>query len=367
MSTNAELARAKAFREKYAKAVANGVTFISPMYMKAFHGRRMGPGQVHTAETFKRQKGIEWGCGGGIGTADYSWLIEKEIPTGDVNRGELRTRSFDQPSPLDKATVLFYNFERTAAISDGDIDRTMGDDTQLDDLWKRRSIGAQQAIWTLFRKLMWNTSESSQNAGLSHIVKPGNVAAGNYAGIAMAEANEYWTPKFNQYATITIAANAFVVLTTLKTRLTRSEEAGGGGMQLEPDFACFNPTSWTNLMTFIASKYSKVDSGALRSPNMFEAGVANVWINGIDCFYDNYFAGTTVLTSQYRESAAGEEFVMGHSDKIHLCTTASKGEGLVRAEVLRKPVVISGTVGVFRTGLFCLRFESPCFFGYAYV
>ncbi|HUU58415.1 MAG TPA: hypothetical protein VMZ50_02625, partial [Phycisphaerae bacterium] len=95
MSTNAELARAKAFREKYAKAVANGVTFISPMFMKAFHGRRMGPGQVHTAESFKRQKGIEWGCGGGTGTADYLWQIEKEIPTGEVNRGELRTRSFE--------------------------------------------------------------------------------------------------------------------------------------------------------------------------------------------------------------------------------------------------------------------------------
>ncbi|HUX16438.1 MAG TPA: hypothetical protein VMW52_08180 [Phycisphaerae bacterium] len=367
MSTNAELARAKAFREKYAKAVANGVTFISPMFMKAFHGRRMGPGTVMSPETFGVQKGIEWDQGGGTGSADFSWLIEKEIPTGEANRGELRQRSFEQPSPLDKATVLLYQFERTAAISDGDIDRTKNDDTMLDDLWKRRSIGAQNAIWTMFRKLMWNTSETAQNGGLSHICKPGNVAAGTYAGIAMAATNPYWTPQMNQYTGLTIAANGFEVLTGLKVKLTRSEEAGGGGMQLEPDFACFNPTSWLQMMVYVASKYSMHDQGALRSPNMFAKGIQNFWVNGLDCFYDNYFGGTATLASQYLESAAAEEFVMGHSDKIFLSTTASKSQGLVRSEVLRKPVVISGTVGVFRTGLFCLRFESPCFFGYAYL
>jgi len=377
MSTSAELARATAWRTKYAPKVANGLTFFSPLFAKIFHGRRSAPGSPLAVLKGSKPKGIEWNHGGD----DYTWLITKSMPTATVNRGEMGTRSFDQPSQLAKAVVSKYNTEQTAAISEGDYQANKNDETKLDSLWKRRAILAQSAVWLAEVKGLWGaqTGAGLHGAstinfdGLSYIVDTGNVAAGSYAGIAMATTNPYWTPTSHQYATVTLAANALEILSAHALKLTRSEEADGAGMQSSPDFAVFNVTSWTHIITFCTLKHTWMGgAGGIQDLNMVQKGFVNIWINGIDCFPDNWWGGAVGTASGYIESQATDEYIMGHSDRVGLATCASpgqgEGQGLVQGTIITDPVVIRAKqAGVFQTGLHCIFFESPVWFGLGYV
>ena len=377
MSTSAELARATAWRTIYAPKVANGLTFFSPLFAKIFHGRRSAPGSPLAVRKGSPPKGIIWNHGGD----DYTWLITKSMPTASMNRGEMGTRNFDQPSQLAKAVVSKYNIEQTAAISEGDYQANQNDESKLDNLWKRRAILAQSAVWLSEVKALWGAAQASgahaQSStfwdGLAYIVDPDNTSAGSYAGIAMATTNPYWTPTPHQYSTVTLAANGFEILAAHARKLTRSEEADGAGMQYGPDFAVFNDTSWPNLVTFGVLKHTWVGgSGGIQDLNMVEKGFTNMWVAGVDCFPDSWWGGAAGTSSGYIQSQAIDEYIMGHSDRIGLATCASKGQGegqgLVQGTIITDPVVIRAKqAGVFQTGLHTLFFESPAWFGLGYV
>lgn len=366
MSTSAELARAQSFRTKYAKKVANGLTLISPTFAKVFRNRRSSPGTPLAVYQGQPTKGVEWAHGGD----DYTWQITKSMPVAERNRGELKTRSFDQPYALAKAVVKKFNTEKTVAISEGDYECNQNDETKLDNLWKRRSALAQASVYVAEVKGLWGLGTAALNTaanepdGLAFICTPGNVAAGSYAGIDMATTNAYWTPTNYDYGTLSLSANLLEIIAKMKFDLTRSEEADGAGMINEPDMAPFNPTSWTKAIVFGASKYSNTNTGGLQSLDLLVKGFTNIWIDGVDCFPDKWWGGSA---SAYLESDASEEFIMGHSDRIGIATTSTKAQGLVRALMIEDPVVISAKqAGVFKTGMHTFFIESPVWFGLAY-
>lgn len=369
MSTSAELARASSFRTKYAPKIANGLTLFSPTFAKIFHNRRASPGTPLKVRQGDPARGVEWEHGG----EDYTWQITKSMPTASRNRGALASRSFSQPNHLDKAVVQKFNIEQTVAISEGDFEANQNDETKLDNLWKRRCILAQSSIWLDAVKALWGSSTQATNTaanspdGLAYICSPGNVASGSYAGIAMATTSAHWTPTNYQYTGYTIAANLLAIIATMKLKMTRSEDADGAGMINVPDMGVFNSAAWTAGITFGASKYARTDvsSGGMQSMDMVAKGFDNLWIDGVDCFPDLWWGGSA---SAYLESAASEEFIMGHSDRIGIATTAKKSEGLVRGVMIEDPVVISAKqAGVFKTGLHTFFIESPVWFGLAYL
>jgi len=364
MATNAENARAAAFRSDVAKVLSNGITLTSPLWAKLFHDRRGAPGFEYTGTEFDQLKGCEYNCGGQDGTnGDHRWPIIYQIPTAVTNRGELGTRSFLQDDPAVLAGLFYYNHEVTGAMSKRDLALRKGNDTQVFNLEVARAKGCVAAMHTLFRKNIWNTSETNQCGGLSHILLLTAIAAEtNYAGISMKAANTHWTPSSYDYATLTIASNLFTILGLAQINLTRSDNAGGGAIKAA-DFACFNLTNWQYVLAFLETKSSVQNAGALTKGVFYERFPGVVNIAGVDCFYDGYYAGTATAANQYLDSTAAEDFIMGHSDKVFLRTTNSQDEGLVTTISEDETPEVRGKVWVYETGMQMLKFESPIWFG----
>jgi hypothetical protein len=364
MPTNTENARTAAFRSDVAKVLSNGITLTSPLWAKCFHARRGAPGMDFTGTKFDQLKGVDWNAGGQDGTnGDHRWPIVYQIPTALTNRGELGTRSFAPDDPAKLAGLFYYNHEVTGAISKRDMELRQGNDTQIFNLEVARAKGCVAAMHTLFRKSIWNTSETNQCGGFSHILLLTAVAAATtYAGIAMSAANTYWTPAHYDYGTLTLAANAFEILQAMAVGLTRSDDAGGGEIK-QPDFACFNSTSWLKLLTYLGSKSTIANAGVMTKGVFYERFPQVMNIGGIDCLYDDYFAGTATAASQYLDSDPAEDFIMGHSDKVSLRTTHSSGQGLITTISEDSTPEMRGKVWVYETGMQMLKFESPIWFG----
>jgi len=330
-----------------------------------FHARRSATGTKMAKTEFENLKGVEWNSSGQDDTnGDHRWPIEYQIPTATSNKGELGTRSFQQFDPAKLAGIFYYSHEVTGAMSKRDLDLRKNDDTKMFDLEVQRDKGCEAALKTLFRKYIWNTTETLQNGGLSHIVNTTNVSGtGTYAGLPMQTTSAYWTPGNYVYTAYTFTSNLMRVLSAGKIGLTRSDNAGGGNI-IEPDFCCFSPAAWYNVLTFFEGKSTFANAGNLGSPMMYAEGFQNIWFCGMDLFYDNWFGGSA---SGFIESAAAEEAVMGHSDKAWLRTTQQQGEGLLRVLRENETPEVRGKVWVYETGMQMLKFESPIWFGLLYL
>lgn len=362
MATTTETARSASMRAKQAKAIANGVSLASPLlYVITIGLDRSAKGQQISQEGWRN---VLWGEASGL---NYSWRIIKTRSSATVNTGEAGTRTFEAVDLLDTATVSYYNVEKTAMLAPRDKDLNKDDDTRLDNIWKRRVEDARDAIWSELAQIPWNENATNQNAGLSAI-GPTEVASGAsypYAGISIVSTNTHWTPPHYHYGSpLSLTSNLVPIVAEVERRLTVSENPGGGGRRISPDFGACDPTLWSYLYQYVESKLSfNVNGGSLpANANMFENGFRNFQICGITIFYDEYYGGDTGSI----EGGATDEIMFGHSKKMKFATSASRATGFIRSIQEEESPVIAADVGVFKTGMFCFFMESPKFFALAY-
>ena len=363
MALGKENARTSSLRATISKAVTNGISLVSPMLHVATRGINKSA-KSQPVDYSKSWRNVKWGAAGGPQASGYGWRITKTRSTADVTTGQLRTLDFDEPDLLANPVISYYMVDKTWAIGEGDLALSKKSETRITSIRKDRMVDAQNAIYAELSDIPWNINETAQNGGLS-MFSPTNVSGSTtYAGIAM-DAGAYWQCTGYDYGnTLTLAANLFAIVSTLKRQLTFSEDAGGGGRRLEPDFGVMDPDAWVHLITYLASKttWNINDGTHPANANMLEAGFENIVINGVTLFWDDNFGGST----GYVDGAAAEEILMGHSSKIFLATTNSKSEGFVTANGLSNQPWITGELGRFKTGMFCMGYESPKFFQVAY-
>jgi len=364
MATAMENARTHSMRNKYRKAIENGVSYVSPLINAVLVGLDRSARKEHLFSN--KWRNVGWGGASGLA---YKWEIVKTRGTATVNTGTLATRSFDEPDLLDVASVEYYNIEKTVAISARDKELNANDETKLDRIWRRRCIDAQHAIHKELADLPHNENETSQNGGLP-LISYTEAADGSttYAGIIMSQTagtRDHWRPRHWDYGSgYTIAANLFEIVGNMKLKNTVSSDPGGGGPPLPPDFGVCDPDAWPYLLKYFESNLAfNVNSGAHpTNVNMFEDGFANILLDGVTLFHDEGFGGATGSC----EGGNTDEIFFGHSKKFFIATSATKKQGFIRAITQTEEPWLSGDIGVYKTGMFCFGMLAPCFFGLAY-
>lgn len=362
MALPADTMAATSIRAKHSKVLTNGVSVLSPMWYLITMGLQKGRKDlIPSVENWRGD--IQWNQGG----KTCSWDIVTHRSTAEHNQAALRNIDFEEVDLLDTASVSRYNVERSWAISEGDAEANKNDDTKLQDIRKIRRQDAQDSINARLVQIPHQSSETNQNGGLS-MFSPTNAGNGTtYAGIAMnasSDSNYYWRPTGYDYGALTLAANYLAIFDSVRRQLQVSKTAGGGGGIVNPDFAVFPAAAWTHFITFVTSKMQiNVHSGDRpQNYNMFQTGFDNVEILGVTMFPDSGFGAS----NGYIDAVAAEEFLMGHSSKIKLSTTASKGSFISALPTVSKDPRVTGELGRYRTGLFALYFESPKFFQLSY-
>jgi len=364
MATAMENARTHSMRTRYRKQIENGVSLVSPLINAILVGLDRSAKKEHLFSN--KWRNVEWGGASGI---DYAWEIVKTRGTATVNTGTLATRSFDEPDLLDKATIDYYNFEKTVAISAHDKELNARDETMLDRIWRRRCMDAQFAIYKELADLPHNENATNQNAGLPRIsYTEAADGSSTYAGIIMSQTagtRDHWRPRHYDYGSaLSIAGNLFQIVAYSKLLNTVSSDPGGGGPPLPPDFGVCDPTAWPYILAYYESNLTFNVSGGTHPTNlnMFEDGFANVLIDGITIFHDEGFGGATGSC----EGGATDEIFFGHSNKFFIATSATKKQGFIRAITQVEEPWLSGDIGVYKTGMFCFGMLAPCYFGLAY-
>jgi len=362
MATEREEARTHSMRTRYRKAIDNGISLISPMWRMIVGGldRQVKKPSIGS----ESWRNVDWGGASGL---DYSWQIVNAVGTAEVNKGELKTRAFDEPNLLDTATVDYYNIEKTVAIGARDKELNRDDDTKLDRIWRRRCLDAQFAIYRELACIPHNESETNQNGGLA-CIGPTECSSGTYAGItlsASAGTRDHWRPRHYDYGSaLTLAANWPEIVAEMQYRLTVSSDPGGGGPSAAPDFGVCDPTAFPYITGWYNTKASWNINGGNHPANLnlLEDGFANVWIDGMTVFRDDYFGGDTGSV----EGGATDEVFFGHSKSLVVATSSTKAQGFVRAVTQVENPLISGDLGVYKTGMFCFCMLTPSHFGLAY-
>jgi hypothetical protein len=346
-------------RAKISRTLTNGVSLISPLWYLICIGLPRGGAIVPTnVEGWKK---VKWGEASG---STYDWRITKTRSSASTRSAQLRTRDFAEIELLANPSVPYYYVEQTWAIADGDLELNKNDDTKISSIRQDRMTDAQDAVWAELANWPWYGTETGHNAGLTRF-SPTNVAgSATYAGISMAAANAYFSPTGTDYGTITLAANLLQIIETLKVQLTVSKNAGGGGGRASPDLGVMDPLAWAQVLQYFSTKVviSVTGGNMPANANLYENGFDNSVVDGVCLFWDENFGGAT----GYVDGAAVEEIMMGHSDKMHVVTTNTRDQGFIRALDWSDNPVITGEVGVFKTGMSALVFESPKFFQVAY-
>ncbi len=361
MATSAETMRTQAMLPRYAKAIENGLSLVSPLLNFILVGPTRSARKLQLFSN--KWTNVKWG--GVSGDGDYKWLIVTEEGTATVNRGQLRTRDFDEPNILDTATVNDYNIEHTAAIGSGDKERNKRDKTQLARIFHERVMYAQNAIRKKLASWVWNTSETNQNAGFGYVADPDN-ADSNYAGIALSDTEgtrDYWRPRHWDYGSAyTLEADWPTIVSEMVRKLTFSSTPGGGGPELRPNFAVSHEDAWPKIMGWYNAKAAWNINGGNHptNANLMEDGFDNIVANGVTYFVDDNYPSAGL------KGGTSDEVIFGTTKVCHFATHASRKQGFIQSQTMNESPLVSGDLAVFKTGQMVFRIALPCRCGLAY-
>lgn len=372
MALNKVASRTSSMRADISTALTLGVTLVSPMIYVAMGGLHLKAREDRL--DIGNFRNVEWGVGG----SSLDWRVLKRRSTASKTTGELRTRSVSQPDLLANPTVyLGYMWDMTYGIGEGDIAKNRASGPQkIRNMFADRADDAQAAVNAGLARDIWAPDETNRAGGLGMFTP---AATGTYAGYAMnatetydGASHFYWNPTGLDFgSSLTLASNFLQLNARMISQMTFSEKAGGTGLRRTPDFGVMTSAVYNGrLRAFHEGKLSLQGLSGVEpsNANMFEAGFTNMIVEGVTFFWDDLYCYANTVTGQCGTTATGGEILYGFSTEIKVCTTNTKGEGLVTTRETGEDAEawLAGKIGVIKTGIMTLKFLNPRYFQVLY-
>ncbi len=323
---------------------------------------------------------IKWG---GSHT-EFEWYIRKapdESNNPEFNAGgNLSVRTFEELDPANKCTLPYCWLERTYGVSDRTIEanRHASGRQKIYDVLKEQLIIAKISLFNTLAPAIWTGNGSSGVP--SGIVKTIATAAES-GGATVASAGQTYAGRtlntsaitgFNvnrttmgwddlQFAPSVVeidavpgigaaawSTNWYDALAWMVDYMSVTSDVSGTGTPIKPDVCFMNVDPYTAVKQDLAGKSATYNT-PVGNEKLIIAGWANIQFDTLTLIRD-----TAVPHDGDNASGASLERVFCmDSKKIHINTTHTKKEGIVKSEFLtsEKNPAISGSIGVLRCNL----------------
>ena len=334
----------------------------------------------HNALTsiLKMRNQVKWGGS----HKEFDWYIRKapdaaNNPTFGLG-GNLAVRTFEELNPANQAKLPYCWLERTYGVSDRTIEgnRHASGRQKVYDVLKEQLTIAQISLYNTLAPAIWTGAGGADTP--SGIVKTIGTAAES-GGATVASAGQTYAGRTLNTAAITgfnvnrstmgwddlqfapsvveidavpgigaaaWSTNWFDALAWIVDYMSVTSDVSGTGTPIKPDLCIMNVDPYTMVKQHLADASTSYNT-PVGNEKLLIAGWANIQFDTLLLIRD-----TAVPADDDNASGAGLERVFClDSKQIHICTTHTKAEGIVKNEFDAKNPLISGAIGVLKCNL----------------
>lgn len=323
---------------------------------------------------------IKWG---GSHT-EFDWYIRK-APDAANNPsfglgGNLAVRTFEELDPANKCVLPYCWLERTYGVSDRTIEanRHASGSQKVYDVLKEQLTVAQISLYNTLAPAVWTgaggadtpsgivkTIGTAYETGGQTTVTIGQTYAGrtlNTGAIAAFNADRstmgwddlQFAPSVCEIDAVphigaaAWSTNWYDALAWIVDYMAVTSDVSGTGTPIKPDLCCMNVDPYTMVKSYLAGQSTQYNT-PVGNEKLLLAGWANIQFDTLLIIRDT----SVPHDGDHASGASLERVFCLDSKQIHICTTHTKAEGIVKNEfeTNEKNPLISGAIGVLKCNL----------------